>query len=393
MEGRGAGGRAGCRAVPETGMLPGRAGPGPGGAGAEGGQGPSVTNSQPPPEVYEDLIKARGYAGNFSPSFSELQRNFVKRRPTKLKSLLRLVKHWYQQYVKAKCPRANLPPLYALELLTTYAWEVGTQEDNNFHLDEGLTTVMELLQEYELICIYWTKYYTLQNPVIEDFVRKQFKKQRPIILDPADPTHNVAEGYRWDIVAQRASQCLKQCCCYDNKDIPVPSWAVKTAPDIQVIVEQWGHSDLILWVNPYESVKKVKEKIRRSRGYAGLQRLSFQEPGGERQLLSSHCSLASYGIFCDTRICLLDTVSPEFQVFVKNPNGESHAYAVHPFRAILSLKQQIEDQQGLRSQQQQLEFKGHVLQDWFDFAYYGIQDSFTLVLSKKSGEEAPFPCS
>lgn len=50
---------------------------------------------------------------------------------------------------------------------------------------------------------------------------------RPIILDPADPTHNVAEGYRWDIVAQRASQCLKQCCCYDNKDIPVPSWAVK----------------------------------------------------------------------------------------------------------------------------------------------------------------------
>nr|XP_034344706.1 2'-5'-oligoadenylate synthase-like protein 1 isoform X2 [Arvicanthis niloticus] len=55
--------------------------------------GPSRPNS----EVFVDLIKANGYPGNFSPSFSELQRNFVKHRPTKLKSLLRLVKHWYQQ--------------------------------------------------------------------------------------------------------------------------------------------------------------------------------------------------------------------------------------------------------------------------------------------------------
>lgn len=82
------------------------------------------------------------------------------------------------QYVRDKCPRANLPPLYALELLTVYAWEAGTQEDANFRLDEGLATVMELLQDYELICIYWTKYYSLQNPVIADFVRKQLKRER-----------------------------------------------------------------------------------------------------------------------------------------------------------------------------------------------------------------------
>ena len=41
------------------------------------------------------LIKACGSPGHFSPSFSELQRNFVKHRPAQLKSLLRLVKHWY----------------------------------------------------------------------------------------------------------------------------------------------------------------------------------------------------------------------------------------------------------------------------------------------------------
>lgn len=84
----------------------------------------------------------------------------------------------FQQYVKAKCPRAALPPNYALELLTIYAWEMGTQENENFRLDKGFTTVMELLQEYKFLCIYWTKYYTFQNPVIKDFVRKQLKRDR-----------------------------------------------------------------------------------------------------------------------------------------------------------------------------------------------------------------------
>ncbi|XP_015844707.1 2'-5'-oligoadenylate synthase-like protein 1 isoform X2 [Peromyscus maniculatus bairdii] len=59
--------------------------------------GPNDPNTPLPPEVYVNMIKADGYPGSFSPSFSELQRNFVKHRPTKLKSFLRLVKHWYQQ--------------------------------------------------------------------------------------------------------------------------------------------------------------------------------------------------------------------------------------------------------------------------------------------------------
>ncbi|XP_054450379.1 2'-5'-oligoadenylate synthase-like protein [Pteronotus mesoamericanus] len=352
--------------------------------------GPSVPKSQPHPEIYVSLIRAGGYPGNFSPSFCELQRNFVKHRPTKLKSLLRLVKHWYLQYVKAKCPRAMLPPLYALELLTIYAWEMGTLEDESFRLDEGFTTVMELLQDYELLCIYWTKHYTFQNPVIEDCVRKLLQKDRPIILDPADPTRNVAEGYRWDIVAQRANQCLKQDCCYDNRENPVTSWDVKKARDIQVTVEQWGYPDFCLMVNPYEPIKKVKEKIRRSQGCSGLQRLSFQKPNGKRQLLGSRSSLADFGIFSNTRICLLETITPEIQVFVTNLEGGSHAYAIDPNSFVLGLKQQIEDKQGILRKQQQLEFRGQVLQDWSAFGSYGIEDSDTLLLSEKKARKPPY---
>ncbi|PNJ82324.1 OASL isoform 4, partial [Pongo abelii] len=97
VEGRGARRCADSGGVSEAGAFPGEAWAGPACAGAEGNQGPSLPNSQPPPEVYVSLIEACGGPGNFSPSFSELQRNFVKHRPTKLKSLLRLVKHWYQQ--------------------------------------------------------------------------------------------------------------------------------------------------------------------------------------------------------------------------------------------------------------------------------------------------------
>lgn len=54
---------------------------------------------RPDPQVYVRLIQKcefLGREGEFSPCFTELQRAFLKECPTKLKSLIRLVKHWYQ---------------------------------------------------------------------------------------------------------------------------------------------------------------------------------------------------------------------------------------------------------------------------------------------------------
>ncbi|OWK15163.1 OASL [Cervus elaphus hippelaphus] len=305
----------------------------------------SVPNFQPSPEVYVRLIEACPILGHFSPSFSELQRNFVKYKPTKLKSLLRLVKHWYLE----------LPPMYALELLTIYAWETGTKESERFRLDKGLVTVLQLLIEYQRLCIYWTKYYTLQNPIIEDFVRNQLKEKRPIILDPADPTYNVATGYRWDIFAR----------------------------DVKVTVEQWGHVDFTIQVNPYESIQEFKEKIQCKLESSAPQRLSFQEPGGERQVLRNSSSLADYSIFSDTRVSLLQTFPPQMQVFVKSHSGGSHTYAIYGSSLVLDLKRQIEGREGLLRKKQQLEFQGQVLQDECSLSCYGVRDSTTLILDLK----------
>ena len=57
------------------------------------------TSSKPDPRIYAILIEectSLGKDGEFSTCFTELQRNFLKQRPTKLKSLICLVKYWYQ---------------------------------------------------------------------------------------------------------------------------------------------------------------------------------------------------------------------------------------------------------------------------------------------------------
>lgn len=59
--------------------------------------GQRARSSSPSPKVYIDLIQSYTNAGEFSSCFTELQRDFIEPRPTKLKSLIRLVKHWYQQ--------------------------------------------------------------------------------------------------------------------------------------------------------------------------------------------------------------------------------------------------------------------------------------------------------
>ncbi|XP_043831744.1 2'-5'-oligoadenylate synthase-like protein 2 [Dromiciops gliroides] len=340
-------------------------------------------DEKPPSEVYENLINSQSKAGEFSSSFTELQRNFFKHRPAKLKALLRLVKHWYMKKVKAKCPRTFLPPKYALELLTVHAWEMGTQKAENFRTDEGFVTVMELLRDYENICIYWTTNYNFQNAIVRDFVKQKLKKTRPIILDPADPTNNVGEGRRWDLLAQEATYCLKQDCCYDENDEEITGWGVQGARNVQVVLRQSDWENWTLWVNPYDQTWKMKETIKQERALTGQLRLSFQDPSGERQLLRGSDTLAQYGIFYRIVIYLLETFSPEIQIFVKGPDNHSKVYAADPDNYIQDLKQKIEDARGPPMECQVLEFEGQRLRDYKCLRDYGIQDSDTIIMSKR----------
>ncbi|ERE74883.1 2'-5'-oligoadenylate synthase-like protein 2, partial [Cricetulus griseus] len=223
---------------------------------------------KPDPEIYEDLIRTNGNPGEFSPSFTELQRHFVKSRPVKLKNLLRLVKFWYQQLMPSG----------------------------------------------------------------------------PIILDPADPTNNLGSRNGWDLVAREAFYCLLQTCCWTG--ILSGSWDVLPAREIQVTVKQTEKETWRLWVDPYSPIRKMKAEIKRKNGTSGELRISFQDPQGERQLLSSQKTLSDYGIFSKVTIRVLETFPPEIQVFVKESSGQSKPYAIDPGATIYELKGKVEDAGG-----------------------------------------------
>ncbi|XP_026634194.1 2'-5'-oligoadenylate synthase 2 [Microtus ochrogaster] len=181
---------------------------------ALGQQHPGFTSR---PEAYKDLIalcKSSGVkGGEFSTCFTELQREFIKSRPTKLKSLIRLVKHWYKQCERKMKPKASLPPKYALELLTVYAWEQGSGMED-FDTAEGFRTVLDLVIKYQQLCIFWTVNYNFKDEPIRTFLLTQIQKKRPVILDPADPTGDVGGGDRWcwHLLAKEANEWLSSLC-------------------------------------------------------------------------------------------------------------------------------------------------------------------------------------
>ncbi|XP_056677687.1 2'-5'-oligoadenylate synthase 1-like [Monodelphis domestica] len=179
---------------------------------------------KPDPQIYINLIRESQTAGEFSTCFTELQKQFLSQRCPKLKSLIRLVKHWYKM---CKEIMDSLPPQYALELLTVYAWEHGSQE-TRFITAQGFQTVLYLIQKYQELMIYWTINYDIDNEAITDYLCRQLRKHRPVILDPADPTGDVGGGsrWRWDKLAQEAQRWSSAPCFQNYDGTRVEPWRV-----------------------------------------------------------------------------------------------------------------------------------------------------------------------
>uniref|UniRef100_UPI00398EE1A3 2'-5'-oligoadenylate synthase 1-like n=1 Tax=Pristiophorus japonicus TaxID=55135 RepID=UPI00398EE1A3 len=193
--------------------------------------------------------------GEFSACFTELQRKFVKQRPSKVKDLIRLVKYWYKQYVKPRKSELRgverLPAKYAVELLTIYAWEQGNGMER-FSTAEGFRTVLELICRYRELCIYWTEYYNVKNKVIADFLIQKLRGNRPIILDPADLTGNVGAATGWHVMVDEARKCLSQTCVSG-----VRAWNVQ--------VKWLDSSPFDLPDNIHNNISMIKHQIQQDR--------------------------------------------------------------------------------------------------------------------------------
>ncbi|NWQ96081.1 OASL2 protein, partial [Burhinus bistriatus] len=327
-------------------------------------------------KAYVELLKANSGPGEFSPCFTELQKKFVKRYPAKLKNLLRLVKHWYKEHVKPRCCSKDLPPKYALELLTIYAWEQGTGSSHSFDMAQGFRTVLQLLCRPQEICIYWEMCYSLQHSQIGAHVKSLLRKCRPIILDPADPTGILGQGDRWDLVAQEAAHDLLLPCVST-----IQPWAVQPAQPVTIEVKQLAGTSLRRSISPDTTIRQLKEMIEQEWGIPQYQqRLAQQELGRNTCVLQDGETLATHGIFYSTTLMLLQTEPQAMEVFVKDDRNRTTTYAVYPTNTVRQLKEQIHEKKGPPPDQQRLTYGSRELEDRHTLAHYNIQPRSTIFM-------------
>uniref|UniRef100_A0A4W3JKQ9 2'-5' oligoadenylate synthase n=1 Tax=Callorhinchus milii TaxID=7868 RepID=A0A4W3JKQ9_CALMI len=331
--------------------------------------------------AYVKLIEIGDSAGEFSPCFTEHQRDFVKLRPAKLKDLIRLVKHWYIQYVK---PRKNeltngnrIPQKYAVELLTIHAWEQNGKLEG-FKTAEGFRTVLELICRYRELCIYWNHYYKLSsngNKALTEFVKRKLRGTRPVILDPADPTGNVGQSGGWQVMVSEASKCLQMPCMAG-----VQSWDLKPVTELQVNVQLMGGSSLLINANPFTKVATIKQTVQQHWRNFSPSRQSPPVPVHQQRLMFNNTilndseTLLESGILDNVPITLLVTSNNKMDIFVRNSDGHNRTYQVQPTDTVLSLKKKIEAAEHIHSNQYYLVFGGRTLEDKCTLQYYNIKE-------------------
>ncbi|XP_038005214.1 2'-5'-oligoadenylate synthase 1-like [Motacilla alba alba] len=339
--------------------------------------GPVSHDAPPKAEVYVRLLHACSHPGEFSPCFTELQKMFVKHDPAKLKNLLRLVKYWYKEMLHPQYPFADLPPKYALELLTIYAWEEGTGSSHSFDMAQGFRTVLELLGRHQDICIYWEKYYSLQHREIGAHVKGLLHSPRPVILDPADPTGILGQDKNWDLMARAAASYCRSLPCLAN----VQPWNVQPARPVTIEVRQLSGTGLTERVSPYTTIRQLKDMIHQDWGISPYaQRLAQQEPGRNNITLQDSDTLAMHGIFYNTTLVLLQIEPQQMQVLVKDDKNRTTTYTVLPTDTVRQLKEQIQARQGPSANEQRLTYGPRELQDQHTLAHYDIRPMSTIYM-------------
>lgn len=135
----------------------------------------------------------------YSAALAPLQVEFVARAPTKVKTLIRLIKYWRKTEFKESTGDQKLPSSYPLELIVIAAWEIAGKPEN-FDLCKGFYHVLREIAAYRCLKHAWTLNYDSHYVQRDPFY----------VVDPANPYKNVlADCNCWDMVAAKAKSLLQ----------------------------------------------------------------------------------------------------------------------------------------------------------------------------------------
>ncbi|XP_071181761.1 2'-5'-oligoadenylate synthase 1A-like [Mytilus edulis] len=153
-------------------------------------------------KIYQMMTdKSEADQSFFSAALVPLQMQFVSQRPTKLKSLIRLVKYWRKTSFNESTGNKRLPTSYPLEVITISQWlkECGR---GNFDLRKGFYNVLKALVNYRDLA------YVCEDNYESSDVKSSLKRSWHV-MDPANPFNNLMERCDcWEEVKSIAEICL-----------------------------------------------------------------------------------------------------------------------------------------------------------------------------------------
>ncbi|XP_070572510.1 2'-5'-oligoadenylate synthase 1A-like [Ptychodera flava] len=161
--------------------------------------------------IYRKMLQLGGRDVSFySAPLCQLQLEFVRLQPTRVKSLIRLVKYWLKVEVGGQeKPGMRYPKSFAMELICIHVWEKAGSP-LRFDMAVAFKAVLKQLENYRSMKVVWTKHYSRN---IAEQAMRAHSITKPILLDPANPTNN---ALAWipqealDHVAEIARQSMRR---------------------------------------------------------------------------------------------------------------------------------------------------------------------------------------
>lgn len=167
-----------------------------------------------PSSMYDTMIKYPN--GWYDASTAPQQVEFVKSQSEAVKSIIRIAQTWNltsPQPVSA----------YLMELLAIYACTPKTA-DATFDPLAAISRLFETIEDFGNARIFWERFYKI------DIVPHHVFTEQPLVLDPTNPIHNLANGVDIPAFKARAKAVMESGFSALLNDIRTPAISVSASP-------------------------------------------------------------------------------------------------------------------------------------------------------------------